>query len=658
MSYCFNPLCRQPQNPNDAQFCQNCGSRLVLKGAYRALKLIGQGGFGRTFLAIALRQDALVAELPPVAPTQDLEPISYCVIKQFLPRQQGAANLQKATELFRQEAERLKQLGQHPQIPQLLDYFELDGEEYLVQEFIDGQNLEEVLATERTFSEAQVRKVLTDLLPVLQFIHHHRVIHRDIKPENIIYPHREEQSPQDVPLILVDFGASKYATTTALARTGTVIGSAGYVAPEQAMGKAEFASDLYSLGVTCVHLLTGLHPFDLYSVSEDAWAWRQYLAEPISRRLAIVLTKMLQKATSQRYDSAAAVLHDLTQTPRVTRSERRSPESTAQRRIAAEAELPPRTSQARRRLVMQHHQDWQEVQTLTGHTGAVTAIALNSEGTLLISGSSDKTIKLWTIPQGELLHTIPGRSLWSNAGHRDRISALIFALDGQTFISGSDDGTIKIWDVATRRLIATLPHDGWDISALTIDHTGTVLASGGGDGVIYLWNLQTHALTHSLLKHRDRISSLILSPDNRILISGSYDKTIRVWDVMKGGLINTFKGHSDGVTTLAVTPDWYTLVSGSWDRTLRIWDLPTGDLRRTLAAHRERTNCLAIGSNGHILASASEDGTIKLWELEEGIPLHTFRQSWGINALSFTPDGQMLISGSADATIKIWQRRA
>ncbi|MBD2462137.1 serine/threonine protein kinase [Oscillatoria sp. FACHB-1407] len=643
MSYCFNPLCRQPQNPSNAQFCQNCGSKLVLNGAYRALKLIGQGGFGRTFLAVS---------------GENSETPFYCVIKQFLPRQQGVANLQKAAELFRQEAERLKQLGQHPQIPQLLDYFELDGEEYLVQEFIDGQNLEEVLASEGAFSEAQVRKVLNDLLPVLQFIHHHRVIHRDIKPENIIYPHTEGQPAQDVPLILVDFGASKFASATALARTGTVIGSAGYVAPEQAMGKAEFASDIYSLGVTCVHLLTGLHPFDLYSVSEDAWVWRQYLADPISRRLAIVLTKMLQKATSQRYDSAAAVLHDLNQTPRITRGERRSPETQSQRRLTSEAELPPRAAQARRQRILQQQQDWQAVSTLTGHTGAVTAIALNPNGTLLASGSSDKTIRLWSIPQGELLYTIPGRSLWSNTGHSDRISALGFALDGQTLISGSDDSTIKIWDVATRRLVVTLPSRGWDISALTASQTGTTLVSGGGDGVIYVWDLKTRELVQSLHKHLDRVSALILSPDDRILVSGSYDKTIRVWDLRKNTLINTFKGHGDRISTLAVTPDWYTLVSGSWDRTLRIWDLPTGDLRRTLAAHRDRTNCLAISPDGYTLASASEDSTIKLWELEEGIPLHTFQQAWGINVLTFTPDSRMLISGSADETIKIWQRRS
>lgn len=643
MSYCFNPLCRQPQNPDNAQFCQNCGSRLLLDGAYRALKLIGQGGFGRTFLAIALSPQS---------------PSPYCVIKQFLPRQQGAANLQKAADLFRQEAERLKQLGRHPQIPQLLDYFELEDEQYLVQEFIDGRNLADILATEGAFSETQIRKVLGDLLPVLQFIHQHRVIHRDIKPENIIYPHTEGQFLDDTPLILVDFGASKYATTTALARTGTVIGSAGYVAPEQAMGKADFASDIYSLGVTCVHLLTALHPFDLYSVSDDAWVWRQYLAAPISRRLAIVLTKMLQKATSQRYNSATAVLHDLNQTVRSTRLDRRSPESVARRRIAAEAELPPQVAQVRRRFVMQQPQDWQEVKTLTGHTGAVTAIALNPNGTLLASGSSDKTIKLWTLPQGELLHTIPGRSLWSNTGHGDRVSTVVFAPDGLTFISGSDDGTIKVWDVASRKLAASLPSHGWDISVLAVSDTGKILASGGGDGVIYLWDLQTYEPIGSLDKHRDRISALILSPDGRILISGSYDKTIRIWDLMNGGLLNTLKGHGDRISALAVTPDWYTLVSGSWDRTLRIWDLPTGDLRRTLAAHRDRTNCLAVSPDGYTLASASEDSTIKLWELEEGIPLHTIQQAWGINDLCFGRDGQTLISGSADETIKIWQRQS
>ena len=134
------------------------------------------------------------------------------------------------------------------------------GQPYLVQQFIDGQDLEKELANEGKFNQHQIRELLLSLLPVLDFLHHQSVpvIHRDIKPANIIRRRGDRE------LILVDFGAAKQATHTMLAKTGTTIGSPEYVAPEQARGKPAFASDIYSLGVTCIFLLTQVSPFDLF----------------------------------------------------------------------------------------------------------------------------------------------------------------------------------------------------------------------------------------------------------------------------------------------------------------------------------------------------------------------------------------------------------
>ncbi|MBW4546569.1 MAG: serine/threonine protein kinase [Symplocastrum torsivum CPER-KK1] len=294
MSYCLNPSCPSPQNPASANFCRTCGAKLLLKERYRTLKPIGQGGFGKTFLA--------VDEDKPSQPR--------CVIKQFFPQAQGTNTVQKAAELFTQEAVRLDELGKHPQIPELLAYFSQDSQQYLVQEFIDGKDLAHELTEKGVFNEAQVRSLLNDLLPVLQFVHQHQVIHRDIKPENIIRRHRDSQ------LVLVDFGASKVASGTALARTGTAIGSAGYSAPEQNIGRAVFASDIYGLGVTCIHLLTGRHPFDLFDANEGIWVWRDACSQPVSVALGRILDKMLESAINRRYQSAAEVLRDLnSQTP-------------------------------------------------------------------------------------------------------------------------------------------------------------------------------------------------------------------------------------------------------------------------------------------------------------------------------------------------------
>ncbi|NJN86793.1 MAG: protein kinase [Leptolyngbyaceae cyanobacterium SL_7_1] len=626
MSYCLNPRCSRPQNPDNANFCQTCGMKLRVNDRYRPLKLIGQGGFGRTFLAIDEAADE-----------------GFCVIKQAFSQERLPDD--RARIFSRREAQQLAQLGRHPQIPTLLDYVEQEDSQYLIQEFIDGENLESALRDHGTFEEPEIRQLLEDLLPVVRFIHQQRVIHRDIKPENIICPYRGGK------LFLVDFGASKYTSDTALGRTGTVIGSAAFVAPEQAMGRAEFASDLYSLGVTCVHLLTGLHPFDLYSISQDAWVWQQYLPHAISAQLHQVLDRMVQRATSQRYRTATAILRDLGIEVVSASPVRRSPTLTASRRppnaiVPASRPRPP----------------WQCIHTLTGHTSSITAVALSPTGETIASGGVDRTIRFWDTTSGRLIATLPGRSLWSTSGHGDRLSALTFACDG-TLISSSDDGTVKCWDGATRKLQTTLPGQGWGIAALAISGDGTVLASGGGDGSIHLWNPIAPEKLGELTKDQVPITGLALSPDGQFLAS-SDEQTIRLWDLRDRYLMNTFKGHLDRIQAIAITPDWQILLSASWDKTVKLWHLQEGGLLRTIAAHGDRILCLAISPKGNLFATGCDDGTIAVWNLQhhrdDRFLIHvsrltTLHHSWAVNALSFSADGQMLVSGSADETVKVWR---
>lgn len=270
--------------------CEQCQASLRVCDRYRPLRLIGQGGFGRTFLAV----DEGQANHPA------------CVIKQLWPAQ--FSDPQKIVNLFHQEAQRLQTLGHHPQIPQLLAFQEQDNALFLVQDYIEGQTLAQELAEAERFSPDQVQEVLADMLPLLSFIHDHQVVHRDIKPANII------RRKTDQKLVLVDFGAAKYHTGTALAKTGTSIGSAEYIAPEQARGKAQFASDIYGLGVTCIHLLTGLSPFDLMD-GDGMWIWQRLCDQPIAPSLAWVLNKMIAPAISQRYRNVAAAIADLNNPP-------------------------------------------------------------------------------------------------------------------------------------------------------------------------------------------------------------------------------------------------------------------------------------------------------------------------------------------------------
>jgi serine/threonine protein kinase len=302
MSYCVTPGCANPQNPNTGQVCLSCGIPLLLDKRYRPIQPIGRGGFGRTFLAIDEKHPSKLR----------------CVIKQLHVESQNTWTLKKAVELFHQEAERLHQLGNHPQIPALIGHFEENKRLYLVQEFIGGKTLEQELQQTGIFNEQQIWELLRDLVPVLKFIHDRRVIHRDIKPTNIM--RHTSSISNNRQLVIIDFGVAKLITDSALFRTGTAVGSAEYVAPEQMRGKALPASDLYSLGATCIYLMTKVSPFNLFDITTNKWAWRDYLPKEISvsDRLGRILDKLLQSAISQRYKSADQLLQALTPTSPIT----------------------------------------------------------------------------------------------------------------------------------------------------------------------------------------------------------------------------------------------------------------------------------------------------------------------------------------------------
>src|SRR4028119_2005730 len=312
MICCINPDCAHPQNPDGQTYCISCGVKLVpiLRNRYRMIGFLGKGGFGRTYLA------------------EDIDKLNQrCVVKQLAPDVQGTWAINKAVELFQQEARQLQQLGQHPQIPSLDAYFEDNKYLYLVQQFVDGDNLLNLFQNQGIWQENQVKQLLLELLPVLKFIHEQKIIHRDIKPENIM------RRRSDGLLMLIDFGVSKQLSGTVMSRLGTRIGSDGYVPIEQMKGGEAYpASDLFSLGATAFHLLTGLYPFDLWVDQGYSWTanWQQHLKSPIEKGLEVILSKLLAKDIQQRYQSAEEVLRDFQRQSRQTPAPTPTPAPTLQ----------------------------------------------------------------------------------------------------------------------------------------------------------------------------------------------------------------------------------------------------------------------------------------------------------------------------------------
>lgn len=295
MSYCINPNCPQPKNPPTSLRCQACGSALLLRDRYRVLRALGRGGFGATFLA----RDEMLPGKPP------------CVIKQLLPSTDSPQLIEMARDLFQREAKILGKIGSHPQLPRLLDYFEVEQEFFLVQEFINGATLQQEVKRGGPFTEAGVKQFLSEILGMIQFLHKNQVIHRDIKPANII------RRDQDKKLVLIDFGAVKDKVNPVQANsseqtalTAYAIGTPGYAPPEQMAMRPVYASDIYALGVTCIYLLSGKAPKDLnYDPVTGELLWRDKVY--VSDHFAKVLEKMLEISVRHRYQSTEAVLRDL-----------------------------------------------------------------------------------------------------------------------------------------------------------------------------------------------------------------------------------------------------------------------------------------------------------------------------------------------------------
>ncbi len=265
----------------------------TLAGRYQIISHLGGGGFGDTFVAY----DTQLPGSPP------------CVVKKLKPQSSDSLTLETARRLFDTEAQVLYKLGTHDRIPQLLAYFEENAEFYLVQEFIEGEDLSKELTLGKTLNQDEVISLLKEILHILEFVHQQNVIHRDINPRNIL------RRQQDGKLILIDFGAVKQISTQIITPSGQtkttiVIGTPGYMPGEQTQGTPKFSSDIYALGIITIQALTGLSPEQLEKdVETNEIIWQNHAV--VSPEFAQFVDKMVCYDFRQRYPSATATLQAL-----------------------------------------------------------------------------------------------------------------------------------------------------------------------------------------------------------------------------------------------------------------------------------------------------------------------------------------------------------
>ena len=235
--------------------------------------------------------------------------------------------------------------------------------------------------------------------------------------------------------------------------------------------------------------------------------------------------------------------------------------------------------------------------------------------------------------------------------HTDWVSSVSFSPNGKMIVSGSNDRTFKLWDAATLTQVATLEARSW-VDAVSFSPDGAILAIASSD-VVKLWDVKTLDLIDTLEGHSSSIFSVSFSPDGKLLASGSHDNTVRLWDVGTRDLIDTLEGHSTMVTTVSFSPDGTLLASGSHDNTVRLWDVSTRRIIATFKVLRFGVWSVAFSPDGAIIAVATIS-TVELWDVARSERIASIKEWGGVNSVTYSPDGSAIASAAHDKTVKLW----
>ena len=702
MLYCLNPDCPNSKNPDWTEVCLSCGTKIVsiLRGRYRVIKPIAQGGFGKTYLA------------------EDLDKLNeYCVVKQLAPNVEGTWAQNKAVELFKQEARQLQELGGHSQIPSLHAYFEDKGYLYLVQQYIDGENLGSLRRRQqRNWTEKEIGQLLLELLPVLQFIHKRNVIHRDIKPENIICRSQatsnstardsnkeiksttsnSQSSHKRSNRSSSQSSSSRTSSSSSLKNTSRRTSrpnsqssqrrsiSSSYVNPQvtsnsnqeqnktaaskfvlidfgvakqlsaTVMGRT--GTNIGSGGYASLEQMQGgkAHPAsDLFSLgatcfylltgvsplrlwTEEGYSWTKNWKKYLQSPISYEMEQILHKLLQKDMEQRYQSAEEVLKEFYSKPLKPRSP-------------LIRLTRPGQKKFVANQKNI---IIAIVGISGTMLLLGIGTQ--LLINQNPENSQLTATDPSSNKSWRNPIASQTLTA-HNDSVKSIAFSRDGKMLASGSADDTIKLWNLATNQNIATLTGNSSTVYTVAFSPDGKMLASGSIDNTIKIWDIESRQNTDTLSGHSDSIWSVAFSKDGKTLASASRDGTIKLWNLETNQEIATLNEHSKDVMVVAFSPDRKTLASGSSDNTIKLWDLQTNEMIATLEGHSDGVTSLAFNPDSSILVSSSYDNTIKFWDLFNNEEVDSLEgHSSGILSIAIAPNGRILASGSEDSTIKLW----
>ncbi len=303
-------------------------------------------------------------------------------------------------------------------------------------------------------------------------------------------------------------------------------------------------------------------------------------------------------------------------------------------------------------------QTGQELLTLEGHTVGVTSVAFSPDGHRILAGSADRTAKVWDAEIGQELPTLKG--------HTDFVSSIAFSPDAKRIVTGSGDGTAKVWDATTGQELLALgsPCKHWEVAGMwgvAFSPDGHRIVTGSNDWAAKVWDAATGQELLAL-KHTSVVSSVAFSPDGKRIVTGvgewgRPDKQpgeAKVWDAATGRELLALK-HTNVVSSVAFSPDGKRIVTGSGDKAARVWEAATGQLLLALKGHAAAVNSVAFNPDGRRIVTGSDDQTAKAWDAATGREFLALRgHTAAVNSVAFSPDGHRIVTGSDDWTAKVW----
>jgi hypothetical protein len=281
-----------------------------------------------------------------------------------------------------------------------------------------------------------------------------------------------------------------------------------------------------------------------------------------------------------------------------------------------------------------------------GHSAATVAIAFSPDGKFVLSGSDDRTMKLWEVSTGREIRTFRGDD--------SNVTAVAYSPDGRLALSGSTDGTVKLWDMITGKGRRMLKGHSAAVTAVAFSPDNRLALTGSKDQTCRLWDLATGKELKIFRGHTHWVNAVVFAPNGRYVLSGSSDSTLKLWEVASGRSVHTFDNAEEWVLSIAVSPDGRYVLAGGW-QDIALWETATRRKVRSFKGHTGNITSLGVSSDGDRIVSGSDDHGIKLWNARTGEEILSFEGHLDeVHAVAFSRDDRYVLSGGADMTTRIW----